>query len=384
MNVETSPTRRALVVGAGIAGSTLAVSLERQGFDVELAEIQDVWKPVGTGLTLLGPTLRALRTVGLIDRAVSEGAGLNRLVVGNERTEALTVSEPPRLNGPEYPAFVQLSRPAFHGILADAVWEAGIPVRLGVTVSTIEDGDGDVGVTFTNGDQASYDMVVGADGIHSTVRELTFPEAEPPHRTGQAVWRAMVDRSDGLDASVSLGAMYMFYGPRNKTLALPTSDHQVYIALVENLEDRTRPSAEQLPELLREHLSDYSGFLATLRDEIVEPSQVTWRELEVLLLPSPWYRGRVILIGDAAHATTPHLASGAGIAIEDAIVLAEELAPDGPVQAAFERFMTRRYERCRMVVENSEQLGEWEQRPVPDADPAGLIAHSWATLDEPI
>jgi 2-polyprenyl-6-methoxyphenol hydroxylase-like FAD-dependent oxidoreductase len=194
----------------------------------------------------------------------------------------------------------------------------------------------------------------------------------------------MVDRSDGLDASVSLGAMYMFYGPRNKTLALPTSNHQVYIALVENLKDRTRPPTEQLPELLREHLSDYTGFLATLRDEIVEPSQVTWRELEVLLLPSPWYRGRVILIGDAAHATTPHLASGAGIAIEDAIVLAEELAKEGQAQAAFERFMARRYERCRMVVENSEQLGEWEQRPVPDADPAGLIAHSWAKLDEPI
>lgn len=372
------------MVGAGIAGPTLAVSLARRGFEVELAEIQEVWKPVGTGLTLLGPTLRALGTVGLIDRAVSEGAGLNRVVVGNERTEPVSVTEPPRLNGEEYPAFVQLSRPAFHGILAHAVREAGIPVRLGVTVNEIEDGDKEVTVTFTDGERAAYDVVVGADGIHSRMRALTFPEADPPHVTGQAVWRAMVDRSGGLDASVSLGAMYMFYGPRNKTMALPTSDHQVYIALVENLKDRTRPPTEELPARLREHLSDYSGFLATLRDEIVEPSQVTWRELEVLLLPSPWYRGRVILIGDAAHATTPHLASGAGIAIEDGIVLAEELARGDAVQAAFERFMVRRFERCRMVVENSEQLGEWEQRPVPGADPATLIAQSWATLDEPI
>ena len=83
----------------------------------------------------------------------------------------------------------------------------------------------------------------------------------------------------------------------------------------------------------------------------------------MIFVPTPWYRGRVLLIGDAAHATTPHLASGAGLAIEDAVVLGELLRSAKPVAAALEEFMARRYERCRLVVENSVQVAEWEKHP---------------------
>ena len=92
-------------------------------------------------------------------------------------------------------------------------------------------------------------------------------------------------------------------------------------------------------------------------------------------MPAPWYRGRVVLIGDAAHATTPHCGQGAAQAIEDGIVLAEELAANG-ASAALEAFMARRYDRCKIVVEGSEQIGDWEKDPTPDANPAmpALIA----------
>jgi 2-polyprenyl-6-methoxyphenol hydroxylase-like FAD-dependent oxidoreductase len=121
-----------------------------------------------------------------------------------------------------------------------------------------------------------------------------------------------------------------------------------------------------------------------LRERIVEPEQVVWRALEVLLVPDPWHRGRVVLIGDAAHTTTPHLASGAGIAIEDAIVLGEELTGNRALDAALDRFMDRRFDRCRMVVENSVQLGEWEKHTPDDADPLALTSASWVRLAEPI
>ena len=102
-------------------------------------------------------------------------------------------------------------------------------------------------------------------------------------------------------------------------------------------------------------------------------------------MPPPWYRGRVVLIGDAAHSTTPHLAAGAAMAIEDALVLAEQLATDAAVADALAAFQERRTERCRMVVENSVQLGKWEQHPDdPEADHDGLSARSWAALAEPI
>ena len=92
-----------------------------------------------------------------------------------------------------------------------------------------------------------------------------------------------------------------------------------------------------------------------------------------------------MLIGDAAHATTPHLAYGAGLAVEDGVVLGEEIAAHDGVESALVAFTERRFERCRMVVENSRRLGEWEKTPdAPDADPVGLMNRSFAALAEPI
>jgi len=103
------------------------------------------------------------------------------------------------------------------------------------------------------------------------------------------------------------------------------------------------------------------------------------------MMPSPWYRGRVIIIGDAAHTTTPQLASGASIAIEDSILLTMLLQSDQPIAAVLENFMRRRYERCRMIVENSERLGEWEKNPnAPDIDVVGTIDRSYKALAQPI
>jgi 2-polyprenyl-6-methoxyphenol hydroxylase-like FAD-dependent oxidoreductase len=101
-------------------------------------------------------------------------------------------------------------------------------------------------------------------------------------------------------------------------------------------------------------------------------------------MPSPWHRGRVLLIGDAVHTTTPHMAAGAGIAVEDSVVLAALLAAGGTVPAVLEAFMARRYERCRLVVENSFQLGEWEKTPnAPGANPIPVEQQTIRALAQP-
>ena len=132
---------------------------------------------------------------------------------------------------------------------------------------------------------------------------------------------------------------------------------------------------ERWPELLAEQLRGFGGALGAVRDSLDASARINYRPLEKLLLPPPWHRGRVILIGDAAHATTPHLASGAGLAVEDALVLGECL----DVRAwrssdALQRFAARRYERCRMVVENSVRLGELEMQPRAGAGAGGVAA----------
>ena len=113
-------------------------------------------------------------------------------------------------------------------------------------------------------------------------------------------------------------------------------------------------------------------------------SLINYRPLEALLIPKPWWRGRIVLIGDAVHATTPHLASGAGIGIEDAIVLAEEVGTAGERQAALQAVQQLRWERCRMVVENSVRLGEIEVSGGDPKEHSNIMRDSLMALAAPI
>jgi 2-polyprenyl-6-methoxyphenol hydroxylase-like FAD-dependent oxidoreductase len=118
--------------------------------------------------------------------------------------------------------------------------------------------------------------------------------------------------------------------------------------------------------------------------DLVRPD-VDHRSLNALLVPAPWHRGRVVLIGDAAHATTPHIAYGAGMAIEDSVVLAEDLNRAASVETAFAAFMARRLDRCRLVVETSLQLSEWEVDPPEDrSQHQQLIGRALGALAQPL
>jgi 2-polyprenyl-6-methoxyphenol hydroxylase-like FAD-dependent oxidoreductase len=137
--------------------------------------------------------------------------------------------------------------------------------------------------------------------------------------------------------------------------------------------------------MIRDLLSDFGGIIGWARERMTDPDKIDRRPLHAILLPPPWHTKRVLLIGDAAHATTPHLAMGAGIAIEDAVVLGQVLESNADLPGALAEFMERRFERCQMVVDNSLQLGEWEKHPDdPGADPAGLSNTTMVALAGPL
>jgi 2-polyprenyl-6-methoxyphenol hydroxylase-like FAD-dependent oxidoreductase len=368
-----------LVVGCGLAGMTLATALAKAGLAVDAVELQPRWNVLGVGISVQGPTLRALRTIGLIERCVAEGFGYSRVVNCDRDGNPVGVNELPRLLGPGYPSCVGMMRPVLHEILAEAMAAAGVPVRFGTTVAELRQVDDGVEVTFNDGREARYDLVVGADGAGSKLRERLFgPGAEPAY-TGQAVWRAMVPRPAEVDCRQA------YFGPRNKAGFNPVSQAEMYVYLVENVRGDPRLAPERWPAVMRELLADFGGHIGAVRDTITDPRRIVYRPVGSGLLPAPWYSGRVLLIGDAAHTAAPHLASGAGIAIEDAIVLAELVRAGGPAAELLASFMARRWERCRLVVENSHQLGEWEKTPgMAGADPVGLQASSFAALALPI
>jgi 2-polyprenyl-6-methoxyphenol hydroxylase-like FAD-dependent oxidoreductase len=376
-----APAENALIVGGGPAGLCAATVLQRLGIDCTIVEVNDELRPLGTGLTMMGPSLRALQAVdtAALDQCIAEGAGHDAIGFGGPDGQVHEWVPLHSIAGPGFPGAFGIARPVFWGILAEAAQRAGARIRLSTTVTAIRQHEERVEVELSDGSGALYDLVVGSDGLRSRVRELIFENAPEPSFTGQTVWRVLVPRPDDLPDD-----MAMYYGPRNKAGFNPISATRMYVFLVQNTDDDRRPPREEWPTRVREQLDDYDGVIAWVRERVTSPDQIDCRPLHAILVPAPWHRGRVVLIGDAVHATTPHLAMGAGIAVEDAVVLGEELVQGATVEDGLTRFAARRFERCRLVVQNSLQLGEWEQHPdTPGADPAGLFNASFAALAEP-
>ena len=367
-----------LIVGGGIAGMALAIGLRRVGIRPEIVEINPQWTVAGLGIGLGGPALRALKAIGVLDQCVEKGFGYSFFNAADADGNIKGTVQLPRLNGPNYPATIGIMRQALHSVLQQATTDARIPVRLGISVSSFDQDDSGVNVTYTDGRSDRFDLIVGADGANSKIRDLIFGAEWRPRYTGQAVWRATVKRPAEVQSRTS------YQGPRNKAGFNPVSDDQMYIYLVQNLPEFVQLPDDRLPMVLDKLLAEFGGLIGAARAEIASPKDIAYRPITSVILPPPWHRGRVILIGDAAHTTTPHMAAGAGIAVEDAIVLAELLQSKSTLAQALDAFMKRRFDRCRMVVENSFQLGEWEKSPnTAGADPVGVERQTIAALAQP-
>ena len=368
-----------LIVGAGMAGMTLGVALKRLGLTCEIVDIRPALSEPGTGITLQGPALRALRSVGALEGCITRGFPQSFFKTCDAKGNVTGTVELPNLLGPGYPATVGIMRQDVHETLGGHLERLEVPVRLGMSVSRLTQNGDAVDVEFTNGERASFDLVVAADGANSAIRELVFGSQVQPRYTGQMNWRAIVTRP------AEVKGRYSYFGPTIKSGFNPISDKEMYIYLLQNVPDRPRWRNDELPTMLRSLLAEFEGILGRARDEVRDPEKIICRPVFSMIMPPPWHQGRVILIGDAAHTTTPQLASGATIAIEDAVVLAKHLRYEQSLDTALDAFTQARYDRCRVVVENSEQLGEWEKKPgTAEHLVAGLIAESYRVLAQEV
>ncbi len=157
----------------------------------------------------------------------------------------------------------------------------------------------------------------------------------------------------------------------------------MYIFAVIEEKGNPRFAPETLADEMRKRLEGYGGMMGEAARHVTDPELVVYRPLEACIMPDPWYQGRVVLIGDAAHSATPHLGQGAAMAVEDAVVLAEELAAKD-VDAALHAFMDRRFERAKLVGTSSIMLGEWEMNPEQAGDPVEVTERIRKTLAEPV
>ena len=372
-----SSVQKVLIVGGGPSGMSLAICLRRAAIAVDLLERDPQWRPIGAGLSLNGASLRAFQRIGILEQLRAQGhlhSGLDLLDIGGRLLHR--IAPPPDSSG--VPGGGGILRPVLHQILAELTRTLGAEVRLGVSVASLDDRGSLVSVRSTDGQERTYDLVVGADGLHSQLRRLVFPEAPHPRFTGQGCWRAVFERPPDLDR------VQMYMDSHHKAGLNPVSADEMYMFLLEHVPDNPRMPEEQWVQLLAERLIPFGGLWQSLRARLSDRSRVNYRPLETLLLPAPWFKGRVALIGDAAHATTPHAAYGCGLAVEDAIVLAEEVTRESSLQGALERFMQRRFERCRAVVEGSAKLGELEMMHAPLSEHQAATAAIAQAIAQPI
>ena len=368
-----------LIVGGSIAGMNAAIALAQAGVRVDVVELAQ--QPLGASLAFSGRAAMALVELGIYDEVRATGrpadSSSTATSIRNAATGEIVNPGPQRPSWPGAVDAVGVYRPVFLEIAQREAERLGVRVRKGVTYENIEDGADGVDVTFTDGESARYDLLIGADGINSKTREIIFPDAPKPQYSGQLSIRWMAPgpqvQDEGWYAS-PLGRLGFYYLPQG----------MVYIPAVINVPEFRWFTDEDIRTTFTALLDSMAApAIRELRSRLTETSELIGRPFHWILLPDPWYKGRTLLIGDAAHATSAHMGMGGGMALEDAVVLGQCIADAATLSEALATFMKRRFERVKLVVETSNKLGLLEQQKAPPSENVALLTKAFAALGEP-
>ncbi|XXF77880.1 FAD-dependent monooxygenase [Myxococcaceae bacterium GXIMD 01537] len=353
--VASSPiSRHILIAGAGIGGLTLACALQRAGHRVSVFERAEALRPVGAGITLQMNATLALRSIGMAEAVMASGATISRGAFLDDAGRVLSQFSVDRLGRELGSTMVCLSRARLQAALLAHVGDGC--VHTGRAVTGYQDDGQRVTVTLSDGGTASGDVLVGADGLRSVVRKELLGD-EPLRYAGYTSWRGVAKAADLLkDPSrvteswgrgarfgivpIGFGEVYWF-----STLNAPAGGH-----------DAPGHAREHLLEIFRGWHEPVAGLLEATPEELIVRTDINDRPPA-----ARWTKGRVTLLGDAAHPMTPNMGQGGGQAIEDAVVLAGCLAKPVAVEAALEDYERRRVARANGFVERSYSLGRLAQ-----------------------
>ncbi|WP_243065148.1 FAD-dependent oxidoreductase [Humibacter sp. RRB41] len=371
-----------LIIGGGIGGLSAAIALRQKGFGATVLErYPDMHASVfGVGIIQPGNALRALDAIGCADACVAAGYPAKQwgrmLDVAGDHVHdmpgvAIAGSTLPPLNG--------ITRPRLHQILTDRALAVGVDIRYGTSIDTVDD-DGDrVTARSDSGESFTADILIAADGVRSRVRRHVLGTEIEPHYIGQSAFRINIPRLPEIDCIVLQG------DDRGMAGYVPIGPDLAYMFYNAHLGAHERIPEQELAPRLREYLARFGGLTARVRDEfIADDAEIVLRPEESIGVPTPWHKGRIVLMGDAVHAITPHLGQGAAQAIEDGVVLAEELASDRDVDAAFTAYTERRYGRCKLIVETSLAIGEWEMGRLDGFDNVAATNHVLEVMAQPL
>jgi 2-polyprenyl-6-methoxyphenol hydroxylase-like FAD-dependent oxidoreductase len=355
---QADGSHRALIVGAGPAGLTAAIALTRIGIEVRLFERASELGKAGAGLGVQSNALRALQKLGIGDRIAAAGTELRVQEIRNIRGRLL-FSFPQGEVADEYGTpTISLLRADVQLALVDAV-QQGV-LRLHSECVAVEQDSEGVTIELADGRRERGALLIGADGGRSVIRKHVYGAADaPPRYSGFTSWRAVVEMSpDTLPPDTSR----TFLGAGRQFVMFPVGANRIYWGLLKREPEGATNPTSGLRELLIEHLRGFPEVTRRLV-EATDEARILRADICDRDPERTWVKGRVVLVGDAAHMTTPFIGQGAGISMEDAIVLAKELSlTDGlrdqrMLVNALESFQRARMPRCAKIVLTSRRRG---------------------------
>lgn len=355
-------TRRAVIIGCGIAGPALGVFLRRIGFDVVICERRSS-EALDEGLFLgVAPNgMNVLAELGVDQALGAVGVPCRRFEFRNARDRVIGVIDRED-DAARFGARLQMVRRSdLHRVLADAARAAGVRVEFGRTLTAIDRStDASVTAHFADGSREQGDILIGADGIRSDTRRLVLPDAPEPEWSGLFDCGGITNTATvGFPAGVNV----MVFGRRAFFGAFRTPSGQVW--WFQNCSQKPADHALRNPLALRAHAASlHCGDPSWIRHVIESTGRIVgpFPLHDILFMPR-WHDGRVCLAGDAAHATTPSSGQGASLALEDAMVLAQCLRDARSPELAFEAFERARRQRVQTIVRQSRRAGNTKAVP---------------------
>jgi 2-polyprenyl-6-methoxyphenol hydroxylase-like FAD-dependent oxidoreductase len=340
------------ILGAGIAGLSTAIALKNAGIDTMVFEAAPEIKAVGAGLGLGANAIKAFKVLGIDEEVMHAGRFLPAFMVYNEKgkqlakTDSVSVSKKYGLDN------FTIHRADLHALLLSKVNPSCIETNK--KVERIEQNENNIILHFADGTMHETDYLIAAEGIHSVVRNYVLPESKPRY-AGYTCWRAVIDNSN-----LQLNECSETWGSKGRFGIVPLAGNKIYwFACVNTVANNSAMKHYTVQDLLKQFAGYHHPIKAILKE--TKNENLIWADINDLKPINRYAFNNILLIGDAAHATTPNLGQGACQAVEDAVILAAEIAKNSNITVAFKMFEQRRLKRTHWIVNTSWRIGKMAQ-----------------------
>ena len=350
-------SRTAIIIGGGVGGLCTAIALRRMGITATVYERAEMLGDVGAGLVIAANAIRALRRLGLADQAIAAGSLITRTQIRTQDGQTLAETDMRNYETQFGAPTIAIHRAALHKVLLSALPDGA--VHLGAACSRVEQDENGVTAQFADGSEARADCLIGADGVRSVIRRQLFPQVNLRY-SGYTAWRGAVISQD----EAALGITSETWGRGYRFGIVRMDAERIYWFATANTPQGVTYAPAEQKELL---LKIFGGWHHPIRHLLeATPAEVILHNDIADFAPlKQWSVGRVTLLGDAAHATTPNMGQGACMAIESADVLAQCLGQTEDIAAAFHTYQTRRQPRTAFITNQSWQIGRMAQLENP-------------------